>query len=295
MKVAVVLLNYNSSADCRKCISHLKRQEGVELEIIVVDNCSRKDDAHAVEQLAKAEGCTFIAAMENRGYNAGNNIGLRYAAEKGYEYALIANPDMEFPQRHYVARMVGEMEQREETAVAATDIISPELQHQNPMQPDPKGWKSSFGWIRTVMKRSSTSSPDFTADCATSHVCKKVSGCCLMIRMDFIQRIGFFDENVFLYCEEAILSKQVERAEGQMYYLADLQAVHRHIKTAKGNARKRFRAWISSRLYFERQYNYQGAWSHAMKTIGWRSYLAVFCTVDCLRCTLRHIRKNAIR
>lgn len=27
------------------------------------------------------------------------NIGLRYAANKGYEYALIANPDMEFPQR----------------------------------------------------------------------------------------------------------------------------------------------------------------------------------------------------
>ena len=71
MKVPVILLNYNSSADCRKCISDLKRQEGVSLEIIIVDNCSRKDDTLAVKELAEEQGCTFISAKENRGYNAG--------------------------------------------------------------------------------------------------------------------------------------------------------------------------------------------------------------------------------
>ena len=81
MKVAVIILNYNSSADCCKCVADLKRQEGVELEIIIVDNCSRTEDALAVENLASEQGCTFIAAAENRGYNAGNNIGLRYTIE----------------------------------------------------------------------------------------------------------------------------------------------------------------------------------------------------------------------
>ena len=33
MKVAVIVLNYNSSADCRKCVADLKQQEGLELEI----------------------------------------------------------------------------------------------------------------------------------------------------------------------------------------------------------------------------------------------------------------------
>ena len=127
MKVPVILLNYNSSADCRKCVADLKRQEGVEQEIIIVDNCSRKEDASAVEQLAAEQGCTFIAAKENRGYNAGNNIGLRYAAEKGYAYTLIANPDMEFPHRDYVMCLAEEMEARKEVAVAATDITSHDL------------------------------------------------------------------------------------------------------------------------------------------------------------------------
>ena len=233
--------------------------------------------------MAAEQGCTFIAAKENRGYNAGNNIGLRYAANKGYEYALIANPDMEFPQRDYIMRLAEEMEARKEVAVAATDITSPDLSHQNPMMPDPKGWQSSFNWVKVILKRSSKETPDFIGDYKTSHACKKVSGCCLMVRMDFIKRIGFFDEQVFLYCEEAILSKQVEQAGLKMYYVANLQAVHRHVKSTKGNPRKRFKAWISSRLYFERHYNYQGFWNHFMKTIGWKSYLAVFCTGDYVR------------
>ena len=98
-KIAIIILNYNSSADCRKCIGYLKTQQDVKLEIIVVDNCSHEDERKAVETLCKEQGCTFIANNENRGYNAGNNVGLRYAAEKGYEYALIANPDMEFHRR----------------------------------------------------------------------------------------------------------------------------------------------------------------------------------------------------
>ena len=43
MKIPVILLNYNSSGDCRKCVSFLKRQEGVETEIVIVDNCSPQE------------------------------------------------------------------------------------------------------------------------------------------------------------------------------------------------------------------------------------------------------------
>ena len=81
MKIPVILLNYNSSSDCRKCVGFLKRQEGVDLEIIIVDNAS--SDAVEVNELCKEQGLTFISADANRGYNAGNNIGLRYAASKG--------------------------------------------------------------------------------------------------------------------------------------------------------------------------------------------------------------------
>ena len=153
MKVAVIILNYNSSADCCKCVADLKQQEGAELEIIIVDNCSRKEDSLAVEKLATEQGCTFITAAENRGYNAGNNIGLRYAANKGYEYALIANPDMEFPQRDFVRRLNETMQKSSDIVACGSDIVTKVGIHQNPKKCGDNGWKNSFKWLSDIFKK----------------------------------------------------------------------------------------------------------------------------------------------
>ncbi len=252
MKVAVIILNYNSSDDCRKCVSFLKRQEGVELELVLVDNCS--PDGEKVATLCQEQGCTFIASLENRGYNAGNNIGLRYAAEKGYKYALIANPDMEFPQTDYVKRLVEVMEQDEEIVVAGSDIVGADGIHQNPLVRD-GNWTTSFNWIKGLFRKKDIDAYEFIDNYKDSHYCSKVSGCCLMVRMDFIREIGFFDEYPFLYCEEPILSRQVEMAEKCMYFTAKAQATHRHIASTKGDPVKRFQHWKRSRIYFIDRYS----------------------------------------
>lgn len=250
MKVAVVILNYNSSEDCRKCVSFLKRQEGVELELVLVDNCS--PDGDKVAALCREQNCTFIASSENRGYNAGNNVGLRYAAERGYKYALIANPDMEFPEPDYVAKLVATMEKDPEIVICGSDIVGANGIHQNPLKRD-GGWISSFVWIAEQLKF--VKKADYLDNPQDSHYCAKVSGCCLMVRMDFIQEIGFFDEYPFLYCEEPILSRQVEMAGRRMYYLTEAQAIHRHIPSTKGDPVKRFQHWKRSRLYFVNHYS----------------------------------------
>ncbi len=255
MKIPVIILNYNSLLDCRKCVSSLLRQVGVELEIVIVDNASPRPSEQAeAEEFCREVGCTFIAAAENHGYNAGNNIGLQYAAERGYKYALIANPDMEFPQQGYVAALVRKMEEDEQIVVCGSDIVSPEGIHQSPMMRD-GDWRSSFGWLTGMFRRKPADTYDFIDNYRENHECSKVSGCCLMVHVDFIRSIGWFDESVFLYCEEAILSRQVERAGKKMYYLADAQAVHAHVKSAKGDSVQRFKVWQKSRIYFIKKYS----------------------------------------
>ena len=118
------------------------------MEIIIVDNAS--SDAALANELCKEQGLTFIPADVNRGYNAGNNIGLRYAASKGYKYALIANPDMEFPDPHYVKRLAQELDSTPQAVVVGSDIVTPDGIHQNPMLPD-GGWTHSFGWIKDLI------------------------------------------------------------------------------------------------------------------------------------------------
>jgi hypothetical protein len=255
----------------------LKKQEGIETEIVVVDNCSPKEgELDAIQFLCEETDCTFIQAEENRGYNAGNNIGLRYAAEKGYKYALIANPDMEFPQMDYLKKVVDAMEADEDIVVCGSDIIGSDGVHQNPMMRD-GDWRNSFDWIKGLLRRRQASDRyDFIDNYKENHYCAKVSGCCLMVRLSYMQHIGYFDEYVFLYCEEAILSRQVECDGKRMYYLANVQAVHRHISSEKGNPVKRIKAWGVSRRYFEEKYNDEGQLKNQIKRINRNMYEWMF-------------------
>ena len=255
MTIPVSLLNYNSTDDCRKCISHLQKQTGVDLEIIVVDNCSREENRVAIEKLCQEVKCTFIANSRNAGYNAGNNVGLKYAAEKGYEYALIANPDMEFPQTDTIIKMISIIENAEDIVALGTDIITKEGIHQNPRLYKQQKWYKSFNWIFDFIKISENKVPSWIEKPNISHYCNGLNGCCLLLRLSFIKHIGYFDERIFLYGEEAIFARQVESSSRKMYYASNIQVVHNHQKSKEGNSLVLLKHWKHSRLHAIKYYS----------------------------------------
>lgn len=261
MKIAVIILNYNSLNDCKKCITYLKLQKNIQLELIVIDNHS--DEPDKVKALCQEQECTFLSSKENHGYNAGNNIGLRYAAQKGYEYALISNPDMEFPDPNYISKLIGVMYKDPNIVVAGSDIIGPDNIHQNPL--NFVSFWSEFLWpldmLRNKVLKKTVSS---VMDHSTSKYCPMLSGCCFAIKIDFIERLNFFDENVFLYCEEPILAYQVKKAGLKLYYTADCLAIHRHVKSTKGNPYKRTMILCDSRNYKNKYYSDYNAFQLAL-------------------------------
>lgn len=266
-KIAIILLNYNSSVDCRKCVGFLQAQQGIELEIVIVDNCSRVEDRAAVVQLCDECGATFLPVSENKGYNAGNNVGLRYAAEKGYQYALIANPDMEFPQSDYLSRLVVTADGQKGAVVFGSDIVTPDGRHQNPQRE--VSYCEEVFWFLTFI-RNRYSKQWYLENYEESGLCSKLAGCCFLINLDFFKKIGGFDENVFLYCEESILAKQVISNGCSMYYAADLKAIHRHIASQKSPSRGRMNILFASRCYFTK--NYSGYY-------GWKLWILLFSSM----------------
>ena len=262
MKFFAIILNYNSSSDCRKCVADLQAQQDVDLDIIVVDNASRPEEREAAESLCRAAGCTFIASDENRGYNAGNNIGLRYAEKRGGEYAWVVNPDMRFPQRDYLKRALQVMQNDPSVAVLGTDILHYDGWHQNPWIPDPSLWGEVWQSLATPFRLLLRCVPpkETPFDYTISGYCEKLSGCCLLLRMEFLRELGFFDENLFLYCEEPVLSAQVRRSRWKMYYFAGTQALHHHVAAEKGDPRKKWHLTYRSRLYYLRHYSGFPCW-----------------------------------
>ena len=244
-RIAIIILNYNSFSDCKDCIESIRLQTGIDYEIVVVDNCSCSEDAEQVKALCQKYNCSFIAAGQNRGYSAGNNVGLRYATSMGYEYLAIVNPDMIFPRHDYFNVLVSAMKQHDGTVMAGSDILLGTSKiHQNPMRSI--GYWEELFWFFYMFRDRHVYLPSTT-------YCEALSGCCF-IKRDFLQEIGFLDENTFLYEEESILSSQVKQAGKKMLYVAETIAVHNHKENKKGNIRNRIRHLRRSRRYYYEQY-----------------------------------------
>ena len=94
MKSIVIVLNFNSPQDTLSLIE--KVLEVTEFSICVVDNNSTDNSAEIIGESCRGkERLKFIKSAINAGYASGNNIGLRYAVEAGYESAFLINPDVE--------------------------------------------------------------------------------------------------------------------------------------------------------------------------------------------------------
>src|SRR3990167_562820 len=92
MKVAINILNYNGLENTLECIESIRRlkQENFIINIMVIDNNSSDD---SVEVLSKIKGINLIRNNKNLGYSGGNNVGIKYALEKGADLILLLNND----------------------------------------------------------------------------------------------------------------------------------------------------------------------------------------------------------
>jgi GT2 family glycosyltransferase len=89
--VAVVVLNWNGTADTLECLRSLARLDYPEHEIIVVDNGSRTSPRQAL--LDEFPGITYLETGRNLGYAGGNNVGIRCALATGHDYVFVLNND----------------------------------------------------------------------------------------------------------------------------------------------------------------------------------------------------------
>lgn len=278
--VGTVLLNYNSNEDVFLSAPQLRDQEDIDSTLFIVDNASRPASVDALKRwvaefdsgaivgsprdiedwINRRSGKAFDAGRvflvlnaENRGYSAGNNIGLRLASAIGADAALIANPDMRFSDRRYLARLSAHLFTDDQNFVAASRIVGLDGRDQNPLR-EPSFCEELL-WPAQPVRRLLGRAGYVIHTQSREPICvPKVSGCCLLARMDFLRRINFLDEGVFLYCEEPILAAQVHRLGGRIQYVPSIQAVHAHRPESKGDPLRRVRLFMQSREYYLRHH-----------------------------------------
>lgn len=256
-KVIAVILNYNSSDDARRCLGFLKKQTYDNLGIILVDNASTcRNERIRIRNICRGENILFVQNETNRGFSAGNNVGLRMAVELGAQWCLVINPDVELRNPEWLKSIIETVENYPKAAVIGTDVRMPDQTRQNPMRECT--YMEDLLWPLDAMKHKFGLWKGYLAEDKTGY-CDKLSGCSFLIRADFLQEIGFLDEHNFLYSEEPILAIQVRLKGYRELYIKEVTAFHQHFESKKGANGERMVMMVESRMYYLKKYSgYQG-------------------------------------
>ncbi len=211
MKLSVIIVSYNVCYYVEQCIdSVLRATEGIEAEVLVVDNHSQDG---TVEHLRQTYGdrLHLIESTHNVGFARANNIAIRQSQG---EYVLLLNPDtfvgemtlkkaLEFMDANQIAGAAGMMMHNVDGTRA------PESRRAIPTP-----WvslKKIFGFSRGYYM--SHLSWQMAAPIPI------ISGACFLIRRKALDLFGLLDEDYFMYGEDIDLSFRLHHAPYVNYYL----------------------------------------------------------------------------
>lgn len=176
--VLTIIVTYNSMEWIDRCLSSVMASS-VPSDIIVIDNLSKDETVSHIR--TNYPDVILVESKENLGFGKGNNVGLRYALEKGYEYVYLLNQDAWVEPDTY-EKMVAVNKERPEYG-----MLSPMQMH-----PDMDRYERLFDrlvirWIASEMER------DLAKGCLKEvYPVRYVQAAHWMISRECIEKAGIF-------------------------------------------------------------------------------------------------------
>lgn len=236
--VSVVIVNFNTGALLSRVVQSVFVQNTEIHECIVVDNASRDDSIATLRGEIDDSRLVVLELPTNLGFAAGCNRGI--AVSTG-DHVLLLNPDC-FLEPTCLDELLGELVDDEDAGAAGPLILNMDGTEQRGCRRDiPTPWQIfcvGIGLHRLMPKHPRFRS--FNRDGAklpekTVRI-QGVSGACLLIKGDALERVGLLDERYFLHFED--LDWCMRAGEAGRHVLFVPQAVARHVGGVSGRNRR---------------------------------------------------------
>lgn len=187
--VAIIIVNYNGLNDTLECIESInKSQTKYDLKIIVVDNCSRVNEAKIVQDIYK--DVVAIRSDVNGGFSYGNNIGIRWALDNFCDYILLLNNDT-IIKNDMIDTLIDSCN---------SQIVAPTMLYYGKY--DLAWYAGGFINKRTGNAEHKHMNEHIDYNSMQNEICTFVTGCCFAAKSETIQEIGYLDDSYFMYCED---------------------------------------------------------------------------------------------
>ena len=231
--ISAILVSFNTRALTLRALETLERAaQGLAVEVWVVDNDSRDESVAAIR--ARFPAVNVIEAGANLGFGAANNRAMERA--RG-EFFLLLNTDA-FPQEDALRELLAAAERHPRAAVVAPRITNPDGSPQKSVWSFPtplNGWLENSGLAgltrRFAPRFWQNHSPDEEGEVPWA------IGACLLVRRAVYQQLGGFDEQFWMYAEEADWQKIMRVAGWQIVFAP--AAIVTHLGGASGIGNRR--------------------------------------------------------
>lgn len=271
-KINCVILNYNDAKTTAALVRSIRNYDYLD-QIVVVDNAST-DDSYEQLRLLEAESVAnplsqgaaennnkvvILKAERNGGYGAGNNLGVRYSVEvSGADYVLIANPDISVSDS-CIRIMAAVFDKLPKVGVVAATMVDPQFKNK------PNAWRRHGFWgellsMGPISRRLFRRFLEYPASCFSRKSYMNVDvvhGSMLMVNGRVFLACGGYDENIFLYQEEAVLGCRMQAGGYRTVLLTKVFYHHEHSATIGKTYRSqaaRQRLRHASTMYYLKHY-----------------------------------------
>ena len=218
-RVSIVIVTYNSEKHIFDCVRSIEEHADIakdDIELIIVDNCSREPD-QMFQRLREQWGTDILCIKNTRngGYGQGNNVGIRAATAP---VIMIMNPDV---------RLVQPVFREMLDAFSADSNVA--LCGFTQLNIDGSIGRST-SWTSRLHPYIAEPLRFITGK--LNIFCQKymyVTGACFFLRKEAFVRAGMYDENIFMYAEEDDIHYRLMQLPGvRMRYLRHLAYKHMH-------------------------------------------------------------------
>lgn len=237
-----------------------------ELAVVVCDNGSNDD---SVEQVLAWAGEYFdlkegsgegdfwlIQTGANLGYAGGNNVGIRFALEQGFEFIWILNNDTA-PAEHALEALLACARGAPQVGIFGSTVVD----YYQPNRVQMAGGCRYYP-LTTIMQPVH-GGRDLNAVLAAPESVELayVSGAAMFCRAEVFRRVGLLDERFFLYYEELDLARRARRVGFELGWCKRSLVYHKGgVSTGGRSAVNRKESWLSnyhenlSTLLYTRKY-----------------------------------------
>lgn len=153
----------------------------------------------------------YIHNPSNPGYGSAHNIAIKQSIANGVRYHLVLNPDVYFDSG-VLETIVSYMDVNPNVGLLMPKVLYPngDIQYIAKLLPTPwdlfaRRFVPIKSYLEKLNRRYALTFFDYSS---TVHI-PFISGCFMFLRTDTLQKVGYFDEQFFMYLEDADLSRRI--------------------------------------------------------------------------------------